>query len=124
MSKSLKYSESLRAYLNDRSPSVAAVDILGWVGTLTDAELLEFGHMVKMATRGKPTEDVARFAAAGMPGQNAGIQNAAPTKKVLERFLVSTYSNIVLERKERLQLQGKHVSKPNGKSGCTCCSHE
>lgn len=124
MSKSLKYSESLRTYLNDRSPAVAVIDILGWVGTLSDAELSEFGHMVRMATRGKPTEDVARFVAAAMPGQTAGTQDATPTKKMLERFLVSTYSNIVLERKERLQLQGKHVGKPNGKSACTCCSHE
>lgn len=124
MNKSLKYSQSLRAYLNDRNTPAAAIDILGWVGTLSDAELSEFGHMVRMATRGKPTEDIARFAAAAMPGQHAGTQDAAPTKKILERFLVSTYSNIVMERKERLQLLGKHVRKPNGKSACSCCSHE
>lgn len=124
MNIKFKYTENLRTYLNGNGHATGSCDLLGWFGTLSDAELSEFGQMIRMATKGKPIEDVARFLAVAMPRQDAGMDQDVHCKKSLERFLVSAYSGIVLERKERLQLRGKHVHKPKGNSPCSCCSHE
>lgn len=120
MNIKFKYTESLKIYMNGRVQAETH-DIVGWLGTLSDPDLSEFGQMVRLATRGKPIEDVARFIAVAMPRQEG--QMTAPTKKILERFLVSTYSNIVLERKERLHSRGKLEARQTGhRHSCSCCS--
>jgi hypothetical protein len=121
MNTQLKYSHSLHVYLKGRNPSLKP-DVIGWLGSLSDAELTEFGQMVRLATRGKAIEDVARFIAAAMPANDAVAP--PPTKKILERFLISTYSTIVLERKERLHARGKLTPRQNHNHACSCCSQD
>lgn len=120
MIKSNKYSESLRAHLRERG-FAGTPDVAGWLGTLSDTELAEFGELTRAAARGKPTEDVACFISAAMSRQAA---DAAPGRKELERFLTGIYSNVVSERKYRLQMRGKLVHKPAGHAHCSCCSHD
>lgn len=134
MTRKLIYTENLRKYLDERNCAATPLDIARWISTLSDAELSEFGDMVRMTARGKPTEDVVAFMAIAMTRQGSEKEEIAhdrkniktsPSMKYMERFLASIYENIVSDRKERLKMRGRHIHRPHDKNssrGCPCCA--
>lgn len=134
MTRKWKYTENLRIYLDERNRPATPLDIARWISTLSDAELSEFGDMVRMTARGQPTEDAVAFMAVAMTRQGSEREEAAldqkniktsPSMKDRERFLARIYENIVSDRKERLKMRGRHIHRPHDKTssrGCPCCA--